>query len=131
MLEFSKEKVVGTISIELALTENDIETILVTALEGGINYWAGINNTGKLWEDKPVDEPLSTWATKIILDGGSIQLYDIEDESDTWNLDKHRLIKGLKMNYIKRPHDNDLDRGDAITADCIIQYALFDKIVYA
>jgi hypothetical protein len=40
------------------------------------------------------------------------------------------LSNGIKLNAIHRPHDADPDRGDATTCDCIIQYAMFGKVVY-
>jgi hypothetical protein len=112
------------------LTEEDIENIMVTGLEGGINYWAGLNNTGILWDDKPDSEPNSTWATRILIQGGEVKLFDVEDENDCWVLTLDKLIKGFESNYVKRPHDNNLEQGDATTADCIIQYALFNEIVF-
>lgn len=132
-MEFT-DKVVGTATIEIPLTERDIETIMVTALEGGIGYWAMLDNTGSLWEEKPKDEPISTWATKILLDGKSIKLIDEEDddghERTEHNLTLNMLIKGYTQNAKERPHDSSIDDGDIITADCIVQYALFDEIVY-
>lgn len=131
MLEFTK-KVVGTAKIELALTEEDIETIIVNGLEGGIGYWAGLDNTGEAWEAIPKDEPYSTWATKILLEGGTVKLYDVEDaEDDTdWTLTLDKIIKGFELNYKERPHDNDIENGDATTYDCIIQYAIFGEVVF-
>lgn len=130
MLEFSETKVVGKALIEKSLTENDIENIVVTGFEGGIGYWSVIDNTGFYWDSKPNDEPVSTWATKILLDGGSVKLLDVDDESEKWLLTLDKLIEGFRLNYINRPHDNDIEEGDATTADCIIQYALFGEVVY-
>ncbi len=130
MLEFSNTKVVGKILIEKPLTEYDIENIIVTGFEGGIGYWSVIDNTGLNWIDKPKGEPTSTWATQLLLDGKSIRLFDVEDEDEGWLLTLDNLIEGYRLNYINRPHDNDLENGDATTADCIIQYALFGKVVF-
>lgn len=131
MLEFT-DKVVGTAIIEKPLTENDIENIIVNALEGGSNYWVGVDNTGELWEGKPKDEPVSTWATKLIIDGKSVKLFDIEEEADDseWTITLDKLLKGYAQNCKERPHDCDLENSDAVTVDCILQYALFEELVY-
>lgn len=137
MLEFT-DKVVATVTIQKELTEEDIENIMVTAMEGGISYWAGLNNSTEDWNDQPEDEPNSTWATKLLIEGKSVEFYDIEEseldddesESEKWSLTLEKLIKGYEQNYKERPWDNDIDDGDATTADCIVQYALFGKLVF-
>jgi hypothetical protein len=133
MLEFDKNKVVGTITINKNVSETDIENIIVSSFEGGSNYWMGLDNTGEEWEQKPKGEPLSTWATNLLLEGKSIKLYDIHEEEDdsNWILTLDKLIKGIELNSINRPWDADLENGDASTADCIVQFALFGKVVYS
>lgn len=131
MLEFSKEKVVGKSVIEVALTESDIESIMVTGLEGGIGYWACLENTGKNWATKPKEEPSSLWATKLLLEGKEVLFSDVEEEDvEIWTLTLDKLIKGYSLNREKRPFDSSIEKGDATTADCIIQYAIFNKLVY-
>lgn len=132
MLEFSKTKVVGKVVVELNLVEDDISAIIDNAFDGSIGYWAGVDNRGQLWDGKPKGEPISTWATKLILEGSGVKLYDVEGEEDdeSWTLTLDKLIEGYKLNYINRPHDNDIENGDATTYDCIIQYALFGEVVF-
>lgn len=134
LLEFSKEKVVGTVTISINITESDIENILVTALEGGCDYWMDIKTTGEQWEDRPKGKdgvPISQWATKLMLEGKSVIVFDNEDPSKLMQLDLSMLMKGMELNRTNRAHDCDLDNMDVITADCIIQYALFGEIVYS
>lgn len=132
MLEFGS-RIVGSVEITVKkeLTENDIETIIVNWFEGGIE-WAGFTkqDNEEAFKDKPKDEPVSTWATKVLLDGGEIVLFDEECEEEKFTLTLPKLINGYHLNYINRPHDIDLECGDVITYDCIIQYALFEDIVY-
>lgn len=129
-LKFSEEKVVGKAVIEIELTESDIASIMVNGLEGGINYWAGLDNTGEEWEAKPKGEPLSTWATKLLLEGKEVRFYDVEEEDEIWVLTLEKLIKGFSQNAKERPRDSNLEQGDATTVDCIIQYALFNELVF-
>jgi len=138
LLEFSDEKIVATIQVPFKITESDIENIIVTSLEGGSNYWMGIVVTTSEWEDRPKGKdgiPISQWTTKLLLEGKVIQLLDIEDVEDTvhseeYQLTLEKLLNGIKQNYMERPFDCDIEDGDATTADCIIQYALFGKIVF-
>ncbi|MGG4105217.1 hypothetical protein AAXB25_14970 [Paenibacillus lautus] len=132
MLEFDKKKVVGIATIKKELTESDIENIIVTAFEGGSNYWMGLDVLNEDMKAKPKGEPWSTWSTKLILEGKSVKLFDIEESDDDsdWIITLDKLIKGFELNYVNRTHDNDLENGDATTADCILQYALFGEIVY-
>lgn len=130
MLEFSEKKVVGKVLIEVELTERDIETIVVTGFEGGIGYWSIIDNTGINFENKPSDEPTSTWSTKLLLEGKSVKLLDAEEPDEGWLLTLDKIIEGYRLNRIKRPFDADIDNGDATTADCIFQYGLFGELVY-
>lgn len=129
MLKFG-DKTVGSIPVNIFITENDIETIIVNGFEGGIGYWAGLDNKGDEWKNKPADEPTSMWTTKLILEGKSVTLYDRENPEEKAELTLEKLIKGIKLNYDNRSWDRSIEDGDAETYDCIIQYALFDSIVY-
>lgn len=135
MLNFTDE-VVKFDGNKYDLTERDIETIMVNGLEGGIGYWAILNNSGENWVDKPRNEPSSMWATKLLLEGKEVEFYDNEgelgefEEEETWYLTLENLIKGYDLNFKHRRFDSNLEEGDATTCDCIIQYALFNKIVY-
>lgn len=131
MLKFDKETVVGVAKVEKQINEYDVSTIIITGFEGGCSYWMGVDNTKPEWKGKPKDEPLSTWATKILVEGGTLYLYEVEDsESEVLELTLNKLLDGIAMNVKERPHDSDLENGDATTADCIIQYAVFGKLVY-
>ncbi len=124
----------------LFIEQNIIEDQLVTAIEGGINYWGGIDNRkGKFVIPKGLKredaEPLSIWCSRIIKEGGSIKFFDSnEDEDDSnWILDLNKMIKGFITMAVKSPsHFGDMisENGDATTAEVYIQYCLFGEIVY-
>lgn len=123
-------KEIGKLVVERPITEEDVETVIVNCFEGGSTYWLGLNNSTEDWKEKPKGVPLSTWATKLLLDGKTVNLYDIEDEEETWELTLEKLIKGFSLNATKRPKDSDLETGDSITTDSILQFALFGELVY-
>jgi len=122
----------------VTLTREDIEDIIVTAIEGGIGYWCCLDNTGSAYESAPADEPVSITAAKLVLDGEWIILID-EEEDQMYDLDLEKLSKGVKL-WLENGSDNhevvrngriDFFKFDAIAADEIIQYSLFDEVLYA
>jgi len=132
MMKFNREKVVGTAKVEIPLTAKDINTIICNGLEGGIGYWATFHNDDEEFKkDRPESSFMSDLATQMLLDGKTIRFSDSEKETDEiWELTLEKLVNGFSLNALHRPHDSNLEYGDATTADCIIQYALFGKVVY-
>ena len=126
------DPVVLKLELEVVVTQEDIDDIMAGALEGGINYWCG--------EAEVVGNYLGEYASEQISRGGQLILYDIE-EDETYTLDREKFMKGLKM-YFEKPHpynileeiDNklriDTCNADDTVCDMIIQYALFDDIVF-
>ncbi|MFJ7982305.1 hypothetical protein ACIQ1D_18765 [Lysinibacillus xylanilyticus] len=127
--KFNKEQVVGEVNIPIKVTADEVETIIVNALEGGSTYWCGLEYTSAT-SMKPKGIPHSTWVTQMLLDGIEVMFYDIENEYDKFGLTLEKLCEGIKLNKINRPFDADLENGDADTADCILQFALFGKVVF-
>lgn len=127
---------VGSFKATVKVNAEQVQNIICTALEGGIGYWAGVDNSKEDFKDKPKEIPLCDWVTILLLDGRIVYFF----EADTGEMDAEdlqykeltldKLIEGVRLNHVNRPHDNDLDNMDASTADCIIQYALFNEIVY-
>ena len=113
--------------IEVNLTQQDVDDIMVAALEGGINYWCR--------EAEVVGEYLGKCASDQISRGGSLILHDSES-SDKWELTLEKFLNGVKLYFEDGCHvqveDNRIDAGDidAGDADCIIQFALFGEVVF-
>ena len=120
------------IEMEIEVTDDDIDDIVYTAFEGGITYWCGYV--------EPVDDLLGEYAHEQIAKGGYLYLYDIEDDDEKWILTKSRLLNGIKMyinNSMTRNWDSivygkqiDTSEIDSNIADMIIQFALFEDIIY-
>ena len=127
-IEFSNELVVGTVAVSITrnITASDVESIMVGAIEGGINYWGYVLPESK--KDKPADEPTSTWVTQLLLSGVNVYFGDVEDDDERFTLDKDKLFKGIQMHFDKGLAD--IDSYDADDYDCIIQRALFGQVVY-
>jgi len=133
MMEFNDTDVVKELVIEIKLefTASDIDNLIVTAFEGGTDYWAGIIYKKEQFSLKPKGVPTAQWITKLLLEGQDVELCDIEDRSERWVLSLQKLMDGIALNAKERPEHIDKDNWDAEDADCIMQYALFGEIVYS
>lgn len=118
------------INKKYTVTPQDIDDIMVTALDGGINYWCR--------KAEVVGEYLGEYASDQISRGGSLILYDAES-SDHWELNLEELLNGIQKaiedNWFSDYDwyvDGELDccQIDAEVADTIVQLALFDDIVF-
>lgn len=117
------------IEITINLSAQDIDDIMTSALEGGIAYWCR--------RVEVIGGYLGEWASEQISRGGELKLYDAESE-DTWVLTRDKFLKGVKLwltNGMDVDHgivENGLETSviDAVQADCIIQYAIFGKVVF-
>jgi len=108
------------------ISEEQLADLMVAALEGGINYWAGQCTVVEKVEGKE-------YASDVVAYGGAILISNDDDERETWTLTTSKLIKGvvMAMNHYEYHNVDDLmDSHDAETADVIVQFALFDEIVY-
>lgn len=129
-----------TIQQDVVVTNEDIDDIMCGALEGGITYWAS--------EAEVVGEYLGEYGSEQISRGGTLKIYLDEpfdkDDTEVYELTKENFMKGLRM-YLQdpqRPYDIlDFDRrtgktildtgeADAVVCDIIIQYALFNEVVF-
>ena len=119
----------GQAVINFKLTEEDIDDIMDAALYG-INYWCS--------EVEIVGERLGDYASDQISRGGTLKMYDAESD-DVWELTLEKFLKGFKLwvangddEYGALQSDGTVDTGeiDSAMADMIIQYALFDEIVF-
>lgn len=125
MSESRKFDIVAEIKVNL--TQQDIDDIMVTALEGGINYWCR--------KAEVVGEYLGKCASDQISRGGSLILHDAES-SDKWELTLEKFLEGVKRYFEDGCHvqvdDGCIDTGDidAGDADCIVQFALFGEVQF-
>ena len=118
------------VNIDIELSDEEIDDILVTAFEGGINYWA------YKAEPKDGDFKGASYASDALSKGATILIYDNESD-DVYELTKEKFLKGLGNALVKYGHlfkmDGDkLDLGyiDAAGADIIVQTALFGEAIY-
>lgn len=130
-----------TIGYEVELDDQFFEDLIVTAFEGGSNYWVDHVEIKHPNGDKPKGEPVSVWAASALNNGGTV-IFFIDEEGDQHDsppisLNKDMLVKGVQMWAKEFPDHVTIDNGqidmgntDADDADAIIQFALFDDLVF-
>ena len=122
------------LSFSIVVTPEDIDDIMVSALEGGITHWA---NKAKVLEEKRVAE----WGHEQIARDGELHIHVIEpfDQKDTewYVLTKEKFLNGLEkpkysdcLEFVDHELRIDTCYVDANVADTIIQYALFGEVIY-
>ena len=121
--ELTKEVKEMTFTVETTISAEAIENIVVSSLEGASAYWCGLDNTTPEWDNEPDDLPTSQYAVQLLLEGKTIQLYDIEDECEQFSLDLSKLLRGIGK-AISKGYDIEDD------VDEVLQLALFGGVVY-
>ena len=135
--------------VEQTLTEGDILDVITTALEGGIGYWAMLDNEHGDWvqarlqwkeahKDDTVPVPCyCDVAYQVMKNGKAVIFYDQEEDPNYENplkLTMESFIEGCKKfseNCGKNIHKMlDESEFDADDADCIFQYALLGELIY-
>jgi hypothetical protein len=113
------------------LTEQQVYDLLVTAREGGSNYWIdSYVSTAPAESFTPVDGEVYKFAD-YPLHGGSITITHDETEKAILNLENIQSGLQVMANKYNR-HFTDLlnDNMDAITADVFLQCCVFGELVY-
>lgn len=116
------------IQVTVEITEEQIKDVLVTALEGGSNYWYELDIKA------PKGTPYEDYITQQVISGESIPVYDIEDEDE----DRVPLgfinLENMERGFYLYSKDRDLvyllDGGDAEDADMWFQFTVMGEIVY-
>ena len=118
------------IAFTLAISDEDIDDIVCTALEGGITYWCR--------EARVVGDYLGEYASEQISRGGELILVDSESD-DEYTLTKQKLLNGIRLAISNHYYEDykwwnsngiETYNVDADVADVIIQLALFEDIIY-
>ena len=119
-------------------TLENIQDLMATALEGGIGYWACLDNTSRAYEEAPPDEPVAITCANELWRGNDVCFYDVEND-EKYVLTLTMLLNGFRLWYERGNDrykavgaDGDVDwcQIDAPTADEIIQYAIFGQLIF-
>jgi hypothetical protein len=129
------------IQVNYPITLENVRSLLVSALEGGSNYWMFLlkyefpPNTTREDFIEGGKYAVKDWHHAYILPfikDGAIVIED-KEEKTTHTLTKDKVISGLKTMAVKYPrHFMDFinENDDSITADIFLQSCLFGEVIY-
>jgi hypothetical protein len=124
----------------IAVTVERVMDLVVSALEGGSNYWYYITESCDPIDESKVPEGEWNSIERCVWGGGYLKICDKEayfnkePNLKTWLLNEDALKKGLELmvtkEYIKHFADFVQENEDANTADIFLQLCLFGEIIY-
>ena len=133
--EMPEKKFEVLVQIRAALTQQDIDDIMVSALEGGINYWCRRVVVQGDYLGEYASEQISRGKLAVWLDE------PFEEDKTCYLLDLDKFLAGFKLWLengcgncdVVDASDGSVDCGeiDGTAADEIVQYALFGNVVFA
>lgn len=119
-----------TLTLEIELPNDLLNSIMDAALHGGITYWADYEVEGGEG---------AQFHSHVLTHGGKLIIIDNEDGDERFVLDADKLKLGI-VRWLKRRIGSASQEGehpdqllyapDADDADAIVQLALFDEVVY-
>lgn len=114
--------------------DNDMLDAISSAIYS-IGYWACINNDTEAW--KKTSDSMNDGHTfedvlfEILKNGQSVELIDVEDDEEVWELTMEKLVHGMQLAVEQNYWDGDMDNLDGEVGDIIFQMGLFEEIVFA
>jgi hypothetical protein len=121
------------IQIPLEITIEHFESVIVTALEGGSNYWYYLPDQLALdFGDWLKGEPLSIKIARKLFDDPkySLQINDTENVNDCLGkITQASMLKAFQDNPQKTLDIID-ENYDAWTADILFQYAVMGEVMF-
>ena len=122
-------------SMKRTLSKSDFIDLFVTALEGGSNHWYKLNELDQEITDN-VEQYNMTKTDAIgdfILNGGSVNFYDLEDNDFLGKVDMLSIldcVKILKKDYSEVWENILMEDYDADDSDVFLQICVMGEIVY-
>ena len=123
------------VKFEHTISDDKIANMLVSAFEGGSNYWCRIDKfnkpPGTPFKFKG-DTEIYRHASYPVSEGGSLLIKDTTDGKN-YTLDNETIVNGLKIMATKYPkHFADFlnDNDDADTGDVFLQCCLLKDVKY-
>lgn len=124
---------VRRVSLGIDVTDDLLASTLITAVEGGINYWAQVSNYKWDLQDPTV---ASVRVHEVEADHGQFELghdVDLDDILRGINLMLQKDAKvssTLKDTLLRAVFEDEAGDIDADIADCVMQFAVLGELVY-
>lgn len=120
------------------LTEEHFENVIVTALEGGSNYWYYLADEELGHLDHPFEPISSEIARKLFTDDSYVlRVRDLENpEEILGTISQAELVNAFRLAKDQFPevYDAEIDTedysGDALTADILFQLAVIKEVIF-
>lgn len=111
------------------ITDQMIDDVLCSAFEGGSTYWCGEVKMN----DKTKMTGKAEYLSSAVSLGAVLAVQDTEGGEGRWlYLDKAKITKGIEAAAVHAGETvaHWYDNHDGEQADCALQFALFDELVY-
>lgn len=113
--------------------DDDIINVISSAIYC-IGYWACIDNDteerNKTSDSMDDDHTFEDVFFEILKNGQAVELIDVENDEEVWELTLEKLIHGMRMAVEQNYWDGAIDSLDGEVGDIIFQMALFGQIVF-
>lgn len=122
-----------TFTKTFAYDAGDMIDVISSAIYS-VGYWSCIDNDTEAWnktsDSMDDDHTFEDVFFEILKNGQAVELIDVEDDEQVWELTLEKLIHGMQMAVEQNYWDGDIDSLDGEIGDIIFQMALFGQIVY-
>lgn len=124
-----------TFSFTKTFTFDESEMIdVISSAIYDIGYWACIDNDTDVWhktsDSMDDDHTFEDVFFEILKNGQAVELIDVEDVDEVWELTLDKLINGIKLTIEQNYWNGDFDDIDGEVGDIIFQMSLFNEIVF-
>lgn len=122
-----------TFTKTFAYNDGNIVDVISSAIYD-IGYWACVNKDTEAWnktsDSMDDDHTFEDVFFEILKNGQAVELIDVEDVDEVWELTLEKLIHGMQMAVEQNYWDGAIDSLDGEVGDIIFQMALFGQIVF-
>jgi hypothetical protein len=114
---------------------NDDEMVdIISSAVYDIGYWSVIDNDTDIWnatsDSLDDDHTFEDVFYAILKNGHAVQLIDVEDDDEVWDLTLDKLLNGIKLAIQNGYWNGKIDDIDGEVGDIVFQYALFNEITF-
>lgn len=114
------------------ITRQDLADVLTTALEGGVNYWAGGIEVDEYPKGAEYGSEVPAYGGSIVLLHDDPQTGDDGDFTARSTIKAANLLRGIRKAAAHRGRtvERFMEEHDAEGADIAVQFAIFGEIIF-
>ncbi len=116
------------LQVTISITEETIENIMSALLED--EKWSiHQEDDQSIWSNKPLGIYQDEWATNLLLHGETLMLTDKRNKNSLYSMTLEDLYDGIFFS-LKGGNSSLFQNVTNETADTIIQYSIFKRLLY-